>query len=211
MMKDSSWCDLAVSWFEKNYHMQYQGVCKTGSITSIKEDIKKTVDINISMFDLKCNMYEMKDSDNFFIKIFEEIHNLYNEYIKKYQILEQMSDELELMPRFNMQKYVDGHHFKQHHFESSGRFSRHRVLTWMVYLNDLEKTGETYFPYYDLKVKPQKGKILIWPAEFTHTHCGEMVSQGETKYIMTGWIGFLNSCVNEVYSYNLPKYMRFSV
>jgi len=33
----------------------------------------------------------------------------------------------------------------------------HRTLVWMTYLNDVEDGGETEFPMFGLKVRPQRG------------------------------------------------------
>ena len=33
------------------------------------------------------------------------------------------------------------------------------------------------------------GKTLIWPAEWTHAHMGDVLKSG-TKYIITGWMHF---------------------
>jgi len=62
-----------------------------------------------------------------------------------------------------------------------------RELTWMIYLNDIEEGGETEFLYQGLKVKPKAGSVLWWPAGYTHTHRGNPVYGGQTKYIVTGW------------------------
>ena len=59
------------------------------------------------------------------------------------------------------------------------------------FLNNVEDGGNTTFPYFDLTIKPEKGKLLIWPAEWTHTHCGEKV-HSDVKYIMTGWIDMVD-------------------
>ena len=59
----------------------------------------------------------------------------------------------------------------------------------MTYLNNVEDGGTTNFEYYDIKVKPEIGKTLIWPAEWTHAHTGSILKSG-TKYIVTGWIQF---------------------
>ena len=59
----------------------------------------------------------------------------------------------------------------------------------MTYLNDVSDGGETEFPYYNLKVTPEKGKTLIWPSEWTHAHRGCIVKKGP-KYIITGWMHF---------------------
>ena len=59
----------------------------------------------------------------------------------------------------------------------------------MTYLNDVNDGGATYFSHYDLEVKPIKGLTLIWPAEWTHAHRGNVLKTG-LKYIITGWLHF---------------------
>ena len=61
-----------------------------------------------------------------------------------------------------------------------------RLLVYMTYLNTVKKGGHTEFLYQKLKIKPEKGLTLIWPADFTHTHRGNVVEEGD-KYIATGW------------------------
>ena len=43
--------------------------------------------------------------------------------------------------------------------------------------------------YFDLKIKPQQGKTVIWPSEWTHAHRGSVLNSG-SKYIITGWMHF---------------------
>jgi hypothetical protein len=60
----------------------------------------------------------------------------------------------------------------------------------MTYLNDVYNGGETEFYHQQLKVKPQKGLTLIWPADWTYTHRG-IVAPDEEKIIVTGWWNFI--------------------
>ncbi len=93
---------------------------------------------------------------------------------------------------FTLQRYEPGGHFQHIHAERMSFGFIHRVLAWMTYLNDVEDGGETTFPHYDLTVRPQRGKTLIWPAEWTHVHAGMVVKTGR-KYIITGWMHFPHS------------------
>ena len=93
------------------------------------------------------------------------------------------------IPSFNIQKYNIGGHFAELHTERENPSKMYRVFAWMTYLNDVDDGGETYFEYFDLKVKPEIGKTLIWPAEWTHAHKGEVLLSG-VKYIITGWMHF---------------------
>lgn len=56
----------------------------------------------------------------------------------------------------------------------------------MVYLNDDYEGGETEFLYQKKRINPKRGRLIIWPSGFTHTHRGGLVLKG-TKYIITGW------------------------
>lgn len=90
---------------------------------------------------------------------------------------------------YKIQKYLPGQGFHQVHCESGSKGLSNRVLVWMIYLNTITDGGETRFPAYDLNVKAEVGKLLIWPAGFTHIHHG-LVSETQTKYIATGWYTF---------------------
>jgi hypothetical protein len=49
-----------------------------------------------------------------------------------------------------------------------------------------EEGGETELCI-DLKIKPEKGKLLIFPASWLYPHSGKMPISND-KYIVTGWI-----------------------
>ena len=60
----------------------------------------------------------------------------------------------------------------------------------MTYLNDVPDGG-TEFLYQQLTIKARKGKTVIWPANYTHPHRGQ-ISHKHEKYIMTGWLGYVD-------------------
>jgi hypothetical protein len=110
-----------------------------------------------------------------------------SEYIEKFEVLNHMN-EFQLTT-FNMQKYNSGEGFYGWHCERNGQKEFiNRMLVWMIYLNDVEDGG-TEFLYQNHKVDAEQGKLLIWPAEWTHTHRG-IISNNQTKYILTGWYGY---------------------
>lgn len=55
----------------------------------------------------------------------------------------------------------------------------------MTYLNDVVDGG-THFKYFNHTEKATKGKTIIWPADWTHTHRGQ-ISNTQEKIIATGW------------------------
>ena len=71
---------------------------------------------------------------------------------------------------------------------------RNRLLVFSLYLNDGYEGGETEFLFQKKRMKPQKDRLLIWPAQFTHTHRGNTVLKGD-KYLLTGWVEFSNQWI----------------
>ena len=65
----------------------------------------------------------------------------------------------------------------------------HRILLFMYYLNEVKEGGETDFYYQQQRIKPGKGKMVIAPAYFTHTHRGNIPISSD-KYIITSWVLF---------------------
>jgi hypothetical protein len=85
---------------------------------------------------------------------------------------------------FQKTEPLEGYH--AFHCENTSWAYRHRVLAWMIYLNDVEEGGETEWLYQQLKIKPRRNIAVIWPGSFTHLHRGNPPISG-TKYILTGW------------------------
>lgn len=63
----------------------------------------------------------------------------------------------------------------------------HRVLLFLIYLNDVEDGGETDFYYQNMSVKPKTGTMVIAPCGFTHTHRGN-IPRSNNKYVLTSWV-----------------------
>jgi hypothetical protein len=94
----------------------------------------------------------------------------------------------------NVQKYVKGEGgYHSWHSEIAPVDPRceilHRVLFYIYFLNDVDVGGETAFFYQDKLVQPKRGRLVIAPCGFTHTHKGN-IPLSDDKYIMTSWILF---------------------
>ena len=172
--------DDMIKFFEKNTHLHNNGVTDRG----INFNEKKTTDMTINPIDLKKKEYSIIND------YFNELFKCYNDYKNQWSFLKNTIKTLDI-PSFNIQRYLPGDHFSKVHTERSSTSTSHRVFAWMTYLNDVneEDGGCTNFSHFNLKTKPKKGKTLIWPAEWTHAHSGEVLNRGK-KYIITGWMCF---------------------
>jgi len=100
------------------------------------------------------------------------------------------------------QRYQPGQQFRAHHdwfHEGESYWARmkaqggQRTWTAMIYLNDVEEGGATWFPQAGIKVAPAKGLLLAWnnmlpdgSPNLATLHEGMPVIEG-TKYIVTKW------------------------
>lgn len=71
-----------------------------------------------------------------------------------------------------------------------------RILTFFLYLSDVEEGGETGFPNIGIKVTPKKGRAVLWPSVLNHdlsmqdsrtNHQAHPVVRG-TKLAANAWI-----------------------
>ena len=169
-----------IDFFENNKNLHSQGSIDNG--INLKD--KKTIDLSIDPIDLKNSHYQI------FNIYFDELFKCYQDYKKQWPFINENIKTLDI-PTFNVQRYLSGDHFSKIHTERSSTSTSHRVFAWMTYLNDIDENagGCTNFHHFNLKVQPKKGKTLIWPAEWTHAHSGEILNTGK-KYIITGWLCF---------------------
>lgn len=100
------------------------------------------------------------------------------------------------------QRYAPGQYFRAHHdffYEDQKYWQKvkqeggQRTWTAMIYLNNVEEGGATWFPQAGIKVAPKRGLLLIWnnmgvdgtPNQLT-LHEAMPVVRG-TKYVVTKW------------------------
>ena len=172
-INDDKLMEQIINFFDQNPTLQSPG--RSGG--QINTDHKKSIDISILPSSLKDQKFDI------FSKYSDILIALFNDYKCRWPML----DKIPLyFSNLNIQKYETGGHFQGYHAERLNKGTMHRMFAWMTYLNDVEDGGCTYFPNFDLRFKPKKGTTLIWPSDWTHIHCGEVVNSGE-KYIINGW------------------------
>tara|TARA_R100001591_G_C4265676_1_gene161010 strand:+ start:45 stop:566 length:522 start_codon:yes stop_codon:yes gene_type:complete len=122
---------------------------------------------------------------------FNELNKVLKKYIEKYKYVDEGQEPWNLNSRIQIQKYEPQESYFSWHSESTGfKNSNNRILVFTTYLNDIEDGGETEFFYQKEKIKPEKGKTILFPAFWTHTHKGNITK--ETKYIITGWYTYVH-------------------
>ena len=80
-----------------------------------------------------------------------------------------------------------GYHTWHIDHSNSSMYDAYRALVFSIFLNTIEEGGETEFLHQSIRVKPVKGRCVIWPAGFPYVHRGNPPLK-DTKYIITSWL-----------------------
>ncbi len=170
-------CEDIIKRFEKD-DRKFPGIILTKDLT---RDYKKSIDLCIT------GMEEWNDIDKY---LYEKL----KEGIIKYQ--NYISDAIGSNSHFfnglvdsgyQIQRTSRGDYYSWHH---DAHMKSGRLFTYIWYLNTMDTCtdgGATIF-YGGRKIKPEQGKLLIFPATWTYVHAGMPVIGDRTKYICTGWL-----------------------
>ena len=178
LMEPLTLCDDLITYFESNVEAQNIGTTSNGRDLSVKDRL------DIAILPNQIN----QPGNEVFKKYLANLFKCHEDYLVQWPFLKEIGATLEV-GSFNLGRYQAGQHFQRIHTERSTLDTLHRVLAWMTYLNDVEEGGSTYFKHYDIDIQPQKGLTIIWPAEWTHAHKGNVILEG-SKYMITGWMHF---------------------
>ena len=170
--EDMHLCDDLIEYHKNN--MEYKNLGKSIGAN----EMKKSTDVTV-----------FPASQNPSILMYRKL--LFG-YIKEYNAAyDNPLAEMTIADGFNIQHYKPGEGYLNWHSERSIHLTHQRALTFMTYLNDVSDGGGTEFKYQGLRHNAKKGKTLIWPSDFTHTHRGQK-SETEEKYITTGWFNHVD-------------------
>ena len=167
-------CDNMVERFEQAGDEQYAG--RIGQTFSEESSIKKTTDMVVS------GKQHWKDVDN---NLFRSLGLALKEFREKFEYFKGPFKD----NGYAIQRYMPGEYYHWHIDGGSHDFSQ-RQLVALWYLNDVPGPGgETEFLFQDIKVTPEKGKLVLFPPFWTHEHRAVTLQQG-VKYIATTWVVF---------------------
>ena len=118
---------------------------------------------------------------DFFKMVWKDIWPIYT---NKFSILKNERMEADGL---KMKRIKPGGGFHNWHYES-GKDNAARKVVIQMYLNDIDEAGETEFLYQNKRFAPKKNRVLVWPADWFHTHRGNPPIGKTDKYILTTWI-----------------------
>jgi hypothetical protein len=188
-------CEDIIELYERDKKYGYRG------ITGMGEDInlKDTWDLGINFL---LNNNELKEWTNIHKLLYTELYSNLKSYLGNLNSNEvyKKNRTADCIPfkiihanplkaeTFQIQKYepLTGKYIFHQDGLNELVEKRYRLITYLWYLNDVDEGGETEF-WGTYKVKPEAGKLILFPATWTYPHCGN-IPISNAKYIITGWL-----------------------
>ncbi len=171
---DKEFCESVITRFEQDKEGQYKG--RIGQLANEDDSIKKSTDLVVS------GKAHWKDVDK---ELFQSLGRAILEFRESYPFFKGPFKDM----GYGVQRTNPGEHYHWHIDGGSHDFS-HRQLVAIWYLNNVQGPGgETEFLFQDIKIKPELGKLILFPPFWTHEHRGVTLEEG-VKYIATTWVVF---------------------
>jgi hypothetical protein len=175
-------CDEIIILYEKEE--KYRGVTGGG----LNPDVKDTMD-----FIIPKNNHWLKIYNFLNIELDRNIKQYFNRLNDKKLKTDDKNylffDNIKMINYdFMIQRYIKqiGKYIYHHDSQIDWTKKQQRIVTFLWYLNTVEEGGETEVCGTHL-IKPEAGKLLLFPACWTFPHTGRMPIS-DNKYIVTGWI-----------------------
>lgn len=165
-------CDEIIDLYEKS-NLKYEGITFSGLNKNVKDSTDLGIPKNDSLW-LNINNFLNDELSRRFTNYFNNIKqvSLKSDIFIQHNYLIQRYKK-------NIGNYID--HSDQHVEGES-----YRCVTFIWYLNDVSKGGETVF-WNTYKITPKKGRLIFFPSLWCFPHRGNIPLSND-KYIITGWL-----------------------
>ena len=171
-------CDDIIKLFESDPNV-HEGITLIG----LDRSYKRTNDLRIDITDPRHKKYDEI--------LYNELHENLNKYLSTLQEKNIMAANFKNVSDqgFQIQKYIKNDGFYKYHVDQTYNFNKNkiRIIAFIWYLNTVHVGGETEFLNGKYKIKPETGKLLLFPALWTYPHKGNIPISND-KYIITGFI-----------------------
>jgi len=166
-------CNQVITWFENNTESQ-----QPGQVGSERTDQVAKVSVDIPRW------FQLREQPEQIIDKGLRAGGV--QYQKEREHIFKTLSGMVVDDSYVLQRYKPDEGFFFLHCENTNPNNTTRTLAWMIYLNDVPDGG-TRFSEQDFDCEAKQGRLVIWPAYFTHMHKG-IISTTTTKYIATGWV-----------------------
>jgi hypothetical protein len=197
---DENACDEGVELFKIHYPLLFT---PGPTLSGVSSSIKLSQDASLDSMTLQEVGLGGSALESLRIKAEAAMHVAIQRYIEEYESLWYWPGVSE--SGFRVQHYHRGNGFYRRHADhvpwevnQANDDNLARVLASIIYLNTVEVGGGTRLVDQDCTVQAIKGRILLFPATWTHSHMG-LTPLSSDKFILSSFIHCRKNISNEKY------------
>jgi len=182
-VEDTALADRFIDYYKSNTSKHIDGKVGKNGAACVDPSIKNSREISMPSEEAEISK-----------EFCDQLQIVLDEYVKIYPEVNKLA-KFTLVP-YNIQYYKpnEGGYFQWHSERHTGTYpDSSRILVWMMYCHTIDNGGGTEFLHQNYTCKSEKGKIVIWPVDWTFTHRG--VRTDREKMIITGWYNFLQDTI----------------
>ena len=172
-------CSEILNLYKNSEESIYNGITKGG----LMKTVKNTRDMNFPLGNAKWIKYE-----HIIYNAIQRALKNYTNWLDKERNIN-IRNSMLVADNFLIQSYKQNEGMYKEHHDASVYYNRkmNRMITFIIYLNDVEEGGETDFFRGNIKIKPEVGKIVLFPATWCYPHKA-VTPISSDKTIITGWL-----------------------
>jgi hypothetical protein len=172
---DQELCRCIIDLFNRDNHKWRGKIIRSEDEVSYTEEIKNSWDLEIL-------------NEGAWQEIFQTIHPRIQACMSHYLTRSPVLRSFDLqISGYKIQMYPKNQGYFRWHADSVGKNAGDRVVAMVLYLNDVEKGGETEFYHQEIKIPPKAGQLVLFPSGWNYMHCGH-TPESEDKYIIQTFV-----------------------
>jgi len=140
-----------------------------------------------------CTQFQFEPHHKYANLMTQVIQDAYMNYRCKLPVLP--ASDLAILD-YTIRVYPKGEGIFKTHVDQQEGGTISRLFACIIYLNDVDEGGETFFPDWNIGCRCERGKILIFPCNWMFPH-GSNINISHDKYILTAFINL---------NYDMPMY-----
>jgi hypothetical protein len=180
-------CDRIWSFYYDNMELAKPGVTISGLAKSPDGSRWKHT-IDQQAFEQGSEFHPLKQTrEQIDEEIYQQLRPVITDYLERFTYLAEAPNITDTGYLWQMYRQNEGYY--KEHVDGSNWVPKvyKRVGAILCYINTVEKGGETAFRYQDLKVKPEKGGVVVFPATWTYPHQA-LVPTSSDKLIISSFL-----------------------
>lgn len=172
---DKDLCQAVIDRFDQDAQKTHGNIFRPEASGVYDKSIKNSWDLDIP-----------RDGawSDIFRKIHPKIQACMADYLARSPVLQSVPLQA---TGYKIQMYPSNQGYFHWHADAIGKNSQGRAVAMILYLNDVEKGGETEFYHQHIKVVPKAGQLILFPASWNYMHRGHTPESGD-KYIVQTFI-----------------------